>query len=185
MLVSCEIYVALIGDLLQPTHDGNLKRWMRCWPALKGVHTTGQETGPSSRKVEWLKPAVGWGQECSKGRNSAAAAFLEASSPSSLSSSSCCPLQHWLLYYTRGAYCCPLEPFIFPTITWDYFSLLKIMKSRSQREKALQMHNLLLRVCPLLLLPWKGFKRYLLNNKKGVFQCDLHYKLVSEIRDFY
>ena len=91
----------------------------------------------------------------------------------------------WLLYYTRGAYCCPLEPFIFPTITWDHFSLLKIMKSRPQREKALQMHNLLLRVCPLLLLPWKGFKRYLLNNKKGVFQFDLHYTLVSEIRDVY
>lgn len=92
--------------------------------------------------------------------------------------------QHWL-YYIRGAYCCPLEPFIFPTITWDRFSLLKIMKSRPQREKALQMHNLLLRVCPLLLLPWKGFKRYLWNNKKGIFQLDMHYKLVSEIRDFY
>lgn len=40
MLVSWEILVTFIDDLVDAAHEGkgieeNLKRWIRCWPALK------------------------------------------------------------------------------------------------------------------------------------------------------
>lgn len=113
------------------THDGNLKRWMRCWPALSEYTHRRARDGPiNEQSNDWSPRWAGAGMQP---RQKQCSRRFSRQALSSLSSSSCCPLSALTVQW--GILLPSWTVYFFPTITWGRFSLLKIMKSRPQREK--------------------------------------------------